>query len=281
MPATLEAHLHGARDGSQRLYLHHLPPPDVGVRAFVVYVHPWAEEMNKSRRMAAMTSRALAADGVAVLQVDLAGCGDSGSDFAGATWQTWLDDIHAAIGWMQARHAGASCWLWGLRSGALLCVQAASQRNDVTHLLLWQPVTQGKTALQQFLRLRAAASMASGNAKAAMDEVRAELAAGRPVDIAGYALHRGLSDGLADARLQVFSPKAGGTLVWLETGAQADGTLNPAQSAGVAAWSAAGWQVKAEAVPGPAFWQTTEIEDAPALVTATRHHVGSVMGRLQ
>ena len=53
----------------RRFALHHRPagPP----RGLVVYVHPFAEEMNKSRRMAALQSRALAEAGFAVLQLDL------------------------------------------------------------------------------------------------------------------------------------------------------------------------------------------------------------------
>ncbi len=280
MPATLEAFLHRARDGHQRLYLHHVPPPDLKVRGFVVYAHPWAEEMNKSRRMAALASRALAANGLAVLQVDLAGCGDSGGEFADATWQTWTDDLHAAVDWMQVRHPGAIPWLWGLRTGALLAAQAASQRLDINHLLLWQPVTQGKTTLQQFLRLRAAAAMAQGNAKEAMDRMRADLAAGRKVEIAGYSLSAGLADGLAEARLTPFARHGGATLVWLETSPQG-GEQSPAQAAGATAWGASGWRVAADTVQGPKDWQTTEIEDAPALVAATVEHVGAVMERLQ
>ncbi len=42
-------------------------------KPLVVHVHAFAEEMNKSRRMAAMQSRALAAAGFAVLQIDLLG----------------------------------------------------------------------------------------------------------------------------------------------------------------------------------------------------------------
>ena len=37
----------------QRFCIYH-PPQGATVRALVVYVHPFAEEMNKSRRMAAL-----------------------------------------------------------------------------------------------------------------------------------------------------------------------------------------------------------------------------------
>jgi len=48
------------------------------------YVAPFAEEMNKARRMAALQARAMSAAGYAVLCLDLHGCGDSAGDFADA-----------------------------------------------------------------------------------------------------------------------------------------------------------------------------------------------------
>ena len=38
-------------------------------RGAVVYVHPFAEELNKSRRMAALQARAMAAAGYAVVSL--------------------------------------------------------------------------------------------------------------------------------------------------------------------------------------------------------------------
>ncbi|MGL5987461.1 MAG: CocE/NonD family hydrolase, partial [Burkholderiales bacterium] len=70
------------------------------MRGIVVYAHPWAEEMNKSRRMAAEMARQMARSGFAVLQLDLAGCGDSDGDFADASWDAWLEDIDRAAAWL-------------------------------------------------------------------------------------------------------------------------------------------------------------------------------------
>ncbi len=61
---------------SQRFCLFH-PAQGRASGAPLLYLHPFAEEMNKSRRMAALQSRALAEHGYAVLQIDLLGCGDS------------------------------------------------------------------------------------------------------------------------------------------------------------------------------------------------------------
>ena len=114
----------------RRFALHHRPagPP----RGLVVYVHPFAEEMNKSRRMAALQSRALAEAGFAVLQVDLMGCGDSDGELLDASWAQWVGDVVFACGWLRQQypHSGTDTvplWLWGLRAGALLAADAARQ----------------------------------------------------------------------------------------------------------------------------------------------------------
>jgi exosortase A-associated hydrolase 2 len=68
-------------------------PAAAALRGAIVYLHPFAEEMNKSRRMAALQSRLFAARGFAVLQIDLFGCGDSSGDFGEARWDIWKQDV--------------------------------------------------------------------------------------------------------------------------------------------------------------------------------------------
>ncbi|MBI5256394.1 MAG: hydrolase 2, exosortase A system-associated [Burkholderiales bacterium] len=253
------------RGDGQRLCLFH--PAAGGVaKAALVYVHPFAEEMNKSRRMAALQARALAEAGCAVLQIDLAGCGDSSGDFGDASWQGWVDDVLAACRWLRERES-APLWLWGLRAGALLCTAAAAQLEDPPHLLLWQPAGQGKATLQQFVRLKAAGSLADGNAKAVLAAVRQDLDRGLDVEIAGYRVAASLARGLEGATLA--PPARAGRLEWIELSTLADASLSPAASTALARWQQAGWQVRSHLVNGPAFWQTTEIEDAPALLPAS------------
>ncbi len=261
----------------RRFIVHH-PPAGGAAHALVLHVHPFAEEMNKARRMAAQQARALAAAGLCVLQIDLLGCGDSAGDFGDASWARWVDDLVTAAHWLRQRYTPAppqpapALWLWGVRAGSLLAVQAAARLADkgiACHFLFWQPAPVGKLLLQQFLRLKAASELISGQAKAAMEELRSALAAGRTVEVAGYTLAPALCQGLEQASLQ---PPAGlprGRVVWLEVSPAAQAGLAPAGAATLAAWRNAGWQVHAQAVPGPMFWQTTEIEDAPALLAAT------------
>src|SRR5438046_9873063 len=111
-----------SNDGrGHRLCLHHRPAAS-SMLGGVVYVHPFAEEMNKSRRVAALQSRAFAQAGFEVLQVDLLGCGDSSGDFGDATWNDWVRDVIEASRWMRQR--AHPLWFWGLRAGCLLATEA-------------------------------------------------------------------------------------------------------------------------------------------------------------
>lgn len=246
----------------QRLCLFHAPTG--APRGRLLYLHPFAEEMNKSRRMAALACRALADAGVAVLQMDLRGCGDSSADFGDASWADWQADVRLGLDWLDARVPGAPLWLWGLRAGCLLA--AADWGRPVNHLF-WQPMTSGKLALQQFLRLKLAAEMASGAGKGLMEQMKTELAAGRPVEVAGYRLGAALASGLDAARLAPTGPP--GRVEWLEVSNREDAVPAPASEQAIKSWSEAGWAVRPRIVQGPGFWATAEIELAPALIAAT------------
>jgi exosortase A-associated hydrolase 2 len=252
--------------GEQRLCLLHLPAGEP--RSRILFVHPFAEEMNKSRRMVALGCQALAEAGHAVLQIDLRGCGDSSADFGDASWTDWLDDVRLALDTLDAKLPGsAPLWLWGLRAGSLVASQAAAQLGRACNFLFWQPTPNGKLVLQQFLRLKMAAELASGASKGVMDALKSELAAGRPVDIAGYRLGASLAQGLETAKL---APNgAPGRVEWLEVSPQDGATLSPASEMAIKAWGDAGWATHAQLVKGPGFWATSEIEVAPDLITAT------------
>jgi exosortase A-associated hydrolase 2 len=250
----------------QRFCLFHQPEVKVVRRGAVVYVHPFAEEMNKSRRMASMQARMLAAAGYAVLQIDLLGCGDSSGDFGDAAWASWVDDVELACDWLLRRSEG-EFWLWGLRSGCLLACEAAGRLSDKTNFLLWQPVISGKQFLQQFMRLKLAGEILGGEGKGLMDRLREQLAHGGSVEIAGYELSSELAGGLEQAELS--PPAQSGRIEWIELTARPDGGLSPLAGARIEKWQAAGHQARGIQVHGSAFWQTTEIVECPALLDAS------------
>ena len=253
----------------QRFCLFHRPEGNAEPRAALVFIHPFAEEMNKSRRMAALQARALAATGCAVLQIDLHGCGDSSGDFGDATWESWTADVLAACAWLRG-HSAAPLWLWGLRAGCLLAVDAAARLNEPVNFLFWHPVQSGKQFLQQFLRLKMAGELLGGDGKAgavSTELARQQLAQGEAVEVAGYLVSPGLAAGLERAELA--PPVKPCRAEWLEMSAKTDAVLTPVAARRLEQWQAAGHRARGAVVTGPSFWMTLEIAESPALLDAT------------
>jgi len=253
-----------------RFGLYHAPAAPC--RGAWLYLPPLGEEMNKARRMAALQAAALARQGYAVLQLDLHGCGDSAGDFADASWDSWRADVATGLQWLAATLGPAlpqPPGLWGLRLGALLALDHASRAAAApSALLLWQPVLQGNAHLTQFLRLKVAAQMlGEERAEGGTAALRAALARGEALEIAGYTLAPALAlgfDGLDASRLPPPCP-----VHWCEVVPEADRPVPPASARVLKAWQDAGVSASIQLAPGPQFWATQEIAEAPALLAAT------------
>lgn len=236
--------------------------PSVGA---VLYLHPFAEEMNKSRRMAALQARALAARGYTVLQLDLSGCGDSTGDFGDATWAGWQRDAHAALDWLRA-HSPGPLLLWGLRTGASLAAALATAGADIARLILWQPVLAGDQFITQFLRIKLAGEMLGGEGSQNTKGLLATLSQGTAVEVGGYCLAPAMAHEFSAFKLAAQTPQC--AVIYLEIRAEAD-ALSPANQRLVEGWRASGTPVTAAVVNGEPFWVTQEITECPALLYAT------------
>jgi len=234
-------------------------PPAGPCRGAVLYVPPFAEEMNRSRRMAALQARALAQRGYGVLQLDLYGCGDSSGDFGDARWDIWKDDLARAAAWLDAR-LGQPLTLWGLRLGALLALDYARGAPRPPHaVLLWQPVSKGSAYLTQFLRLRMAGALLDGGAaQQGTAALREALQGGETLEIAGYDLAPQLAAAIdALDPLEALAPSC--PVHWFEALGGAGQAL-PAGAARVgAAWRERGVDLRQHGIGCPPFWTTPEI----------------------
>ena len=251
--------------------IYHAPHGGTAHRGDVVYVPPFAEEMNRSRRMAALQARALADTGFGVLLLDLYGCGDSTGDFAAARWEIWQQDLAAALDWLEDRGA-RSVGLWGLRLGAVLALEAAgARRHGVSRVVLWQPVTNGQMMLTQFLRVRIAANLTTGQASGeTTKDLRQRLTTGEAIEVAGYELAPELAAAVDAQRLGPLGPLCQVPVHWIELVPEPDRTPPPASQAVIDEWRQAGVDLTVETVVGDPFWTLQETTLAPNLLEPTQ-----------
>ena len=258
----------------QRFCLLHMPPLGRALRGGVIYIHPFAEELNRSRRMAAQQARAFAQAGYAVLQLDLDGCGDSTGEFGDASWASWVADVERARQYLADR-LGCSpnaLWLWGLRSGCLLAAAVVNQPGEAAaKLLFWQPVLSGQQHLNQFLRLKMAADLVQGKRGGGTADMVQQLVAGQSVEVGGYTVAPALAHGLALASLDTLGPAS--RVVCCEVSGTGGQPVSPALSAQLARWQAAGCQATAHAIEGSLFWQVVDSVACPALMAASLNAV--------
>ncbi|MDB5960791.1 MAG: Hydrolase 2, exosortase system-associated [Massilia sp.] len=243
-------------DPGTRFCLYHAPNPRVPPRGAVLYAHPFAEELNLSRRMAAQQARAFAALGYAVLQIDLFGCGDSCGEFTAGRWSQWQRDLAVAADWLAERQAGP-LYIWGVRLGALLAMDLASSRA-VDGLILWQPLISGRTCIDQFLRQRMSAdpSRKAGGIPA----LRAELAARGRIEVAGFELDLALARGIEACEAIRLDLKPC-TVHWFSSAAM------PRRLA--ARWRQAGVTLHYHAIEALPFWSDPARPESPSLLAAT------------
>lgn len=255
-----------ARPG-QRFCLYHAPQG--ACRGGVLYLHPFGDEMNKARRMAALQARELAALGYGVLQIDLYGCGDSSGDFNDARWEAWLDDAAAGLAWLRAQ-LGQPVSVWGLRTGALLALECARADGAVARVALWQPVPSGAAYLTQFLRLRTANAMLAedGDKNSGTKALRETLRGGASLEVAGYEIAPALADAL-EAREAIKLGVTGCPVHWFDIGSGAARAITPAVARVTAAWEQQGVDVRVHQVDAAQFWATQEITECPPLLAAT------------
>jgi uncharacterized protein len=246
-------------------------------RGWILYVHPFAEEMNKARRMAAQQARALSQAGFSVLLLDLHGCGDSSGEVEDTTWKIWVNDVMRGCQWLreQRRNHAPNCaqhaiWLWGLRAGCLLAAEAAQQMQEACNFIFWQPPSAGHILLQQFMRLKVAHDLLGQRTAITIDNLYRQLSAGQSISIAGYQLPPGLAFGMEAANL---TPPNQYTCASRMEIFEISTFENPTMSRSLEnirlQWQQSNITVRSHLITGAKFWQSSEIEELPALINAT------------
>lgn len=144
--------------GDRRIFIQRREPQRARGEC-VLIVPPFAEEMNKSRKMLTEVARGLSARGITTALPDLSGTGDSELNFGAASWRLWKDDLARTADWCRSQGLTIR-GLLSVRLGSALAAEVARDLlTDVRRSVMWQPVASGADFLVQFLRLRVAANM--------------------------------------------------------------------------------------------------------------------------
>jgi len=266
---------------SGQLFALHLPPVvPTSCRQYLIHIPAFAEEMNRARHVVALQARAFAQQGVGVLILDLFGTGDSAGDFKDATWSAWKDDVASAVMWL--RQEGVErISLWGLRLGCLLAFDFARQRaKELEGLLFWQPVLDGRLAIDQFLRLQVAAGAIGRGGKETVQSLRLRLAAEEPLEIGGYEISPLLVHEIDHCSFLLLGMTEVNRVAWLEIRGVAkpiadlpvierDVQLFPASQAIADDWRLSGCNLGIAQVSGSSFWQSRITEPMPELLSKT------------
>ena len=237
---------------------------------FVLVVPPFAEEMNRCRRMLSDASIELARCGVGTVIPDLYGTGDSEGDFSDAAWSCWRDDLRCVNDWC-CRCGDQISGVLGVRLGAALAVdlEAREMLPAVRCTVFWQPVFDGSRFLSQFLRLRIAAGLMELDRRESQDELRDQLRRGQTLEVAGYRLSGLLAADLEAIRPLDNLPDGLGEVHWMETVRDVASEMGAQSARLVGQWTKAGRRIQTHRFLGEPFWASTEIVRIKEMVDAT------------
>jgi len=227
------------------------------------------EEMNRCRSMVTILAQTLARQGIGTLIIDLYGTGESDGEYGDARWETWIDDIHRATEWLDAQTGGCLALL-GIRLGFSLAVSAALAQQKSRALIAWQAVVDGKSYFTQFMRMKIAANMDRTDIpKETSGGMRAQLAAGSSIEIAGYEISPELGSAIDGMKLSELLPPEPSKVIWLEKSPGEEQALSPTSEKLIESWRQAGRVAEVMLYDGPAFWALHERFLAPDLVSKT------------
>lgn len=234
----------------------------------VLFTPPFAEEMNKSRRMMALLGRSLCAKGVLMVSPDLYGTGDSEGDFSDANWTIWQKNIELLV--QKLKEDGVKTLSFvGLRMGCLLINDIISTYQIIVKdVIFWKPVTSGKQMVNQFLRLRVANSM-MGGLKETTASLREQLISDGELEVAGYSLNAGLVSALDEQTMANKPFNESINWHWCEVLASDNQPIPMASTKLIKDLSGQGIETNLQQFVGENFWANQEISEIPELISAT------------
>jgi exosortase A-associated hydrolase 2 len=259
-------------NGNDIFVMEYAPLKSFDLNKYIIIIPPFAEEMNRSRRMVVLQAKQFAKKGFGTIIFDLYGTGDSEGDFGDARWDIWLANIDSIVQWLRGKNVSVHCLL-GLRVGALLLMDYIKKsRTNLDKAILWQPEINGEMAMTRFLRLRLASNMLDRKKeKETTKSLRDKLLTSKSLEIAGYLLSAELYESIASLKLLSLSTKNVRKYYWVDLVSDINQPISPVNSKVIESWKKNNHDVFVKSVVGEPFWALQEITLAPLLLDVTEN----------
>jgi exosortase A-associated hydrolase 2 len=188
-------------------------PPQVGMirNVGVVLCNPMGQEYIRSHRSLLQLARLLSSAGFHVLRFDYYGCGDSDGDCNQGSIKQWIDDILTAVNELNGGCNLEKVCLTGLRLGAALAMIAGTKRADIDSIVLWDPVVDGTTYLEQLTHLH------NGWLQGSFARPQSELTAQKTHELLGFPITNSMIDELVKVKLLTFEQKPANNILIIES----------------------------------------------------------------
>lgn len=123
-------------------------------RTAVLLCNPLGDDYVRAHRSLRHLAEDLCGAGFPVLRFDFHGTGDSaGSERDPGRVAAWRRDVGTAIDELRRRTGAAEVAIVGLRLGATVAAEVASQRGDVASVVLWHPFFDGSSFTTETLQM--------------------------------------------------------------------------------------------------------------------------------
>ncbi len=242
--------------------LYHTPEEGTKLKRNILFIPPFAEELNRSRHMINRQARDFTKAGYGVLVLDLSGTGDSEGLLSEATIPRWQQDILAAVSWLKETSDQPPIF-WAMRSGALIAANLIQRQPHITNqLILWSPVSDGKKFISQFMRLKLTAMVTQKtNAQQTnLKDLWAKLDTGEDLEIAGYSLSPDLAHGFSTLSLSKIKLPQALSVLWAEISLSDPPKISLASERVIERWTNNNIDVSTAATNDIAFWTLQEPE---------------------
>ena len=214
-----EFHYLQSSQNSQIFLVHYSPVEAAATNRAVILIPPFAEEMNRSKRMYVLCARLLANHGFDAICFDYSGTGDSQGNWGDYSYSDWLTNLQDVYKYVYKDIPNIS--VIALRFGALLAVDSIAKGDiEINQCVLWDPVDNGEALTRQLIRTKIATAMASQSKKITTQQVRDEIDQLGYLEVGGYHVPASLIDEIDGKKInQSIEPVLSRThLHWMNLG---------------------------------------------------------------